>query len=143
MSQLLQSTDNPFGVSIPFVQHLGFGLESWSGGDSVLTCEVREELTNSFHVAHGGLVMTLLDVSMAVAARSLQPEMGVITIEMKTTFMRPSTGQLRGLGHVLHRTGSMIFAEGRVVDAAGAVCAHATGTFRYVARRAPAGLSTD
>ena len=36
--------------------------------------------------------MTLLDVTMAVAARSVEKNMGVVTIEMKTTFMRPRAG---------------------------------------------------
>jgi acyl-coenzyme A thioesterase PaaI-like protein len=41
-------------------------------------------------VTHGGALMTLLDVTMATAARSAacNPDMGVVTIEMKTSFMR-------------------------------------------------------
>ena len=55
-------------------------------------------------VTHGGVLMTLLDVSMATAARSIEPDMGVVTIEMKTSFMRPGLGRL-GLGRRIgHRT---------------------------------------
>jgi len=43
---------------------------------------------NSWHVAHGGVVMTLLDVVMSMAGRSLDAEArGGVTIEMKTSFM--------------------------------------------------------
>ena len=41
---------------------------------------------------------------MAVAARSVAKDMGVVTIEMKTTFMQPARiddGPLRGKGRLL------------------------------------------
>jgi uncharacterized protein (TIGR00369 family) len=131
------------GVPIPFVHHLGFELVRMEGGESQLDFEPRPEHMNSFEVAHGGAVMTLLDVAMAVAARSVvDVETGVVTIEMKTTFMRPCTGKLEGKGRLMHRTKSMAFTEATVYDAAGRACAHATGTFKYVQRRAAA-ISTD
>lgn len=98
--------------------------------------KARPEHLNSFGIVHGGAVMTLLDVVMASAARSLQPEMGMITIELKTSFMRPAQGALTALGEVLHRTRKMAFVEGRVVDEQGQLCAHATGTFKYAPRNA-------
>jgi uncharacterized protein (TIGR00369 family) len=82
--------------------------------------------------------MTLLDVAMAVAARSVDKEMGVVTIEMKTSFMQPARGKLSGKGHLMHRTASMAFTEGTIFDSEGRACAHATGTFKYV-RRLPTG----
>jgi len=73
--------------------------------------------------------------------------MGVVTIEMKTTFMRPakvSPGQaLVGKGQLQHRTRSMAFTEGSVFDAQGQLCARATGTFKYVSRRTSPAISTD
>ncbi|OYU41840.1 MAG: phenylacetic acid degradation protein, partial [Burkholderiales bacterium PBB4] len=63
-----------FGVDIPFVHHLGFELMLFEGGHSQIDYEAKPEHLNSFQVTHGGAVMTLLDVAMAVAARSVQPE---------------------------------------------------------------------
>jgi len=96
-----------------------------------------DQHTNSFGVAHGGLSMTLLDVAMAHAARSLnkaQPDggPGLVTLEMKTSFMRPGTGRLRVVGKVMHATASMAFTEGHVYDQRGKVCAHATATFKFL-----------
>ncbi len=137
----------PFGAHIPFVHHLGFTLEKFEGGQSELHYAPRPEHLNSFDVTHGGAVMTLLDVVMATAARSVSPEMGVVTIEMKTSFMRPAQvpagEKLTATGQLLHRTRSMAFTEGRVFDAQGQLCAHATGTFKYVARRTADSPSTD
>ena len=137
----------PFGAHIPFVQHLGFTLEKFEGGESELHYAPRPEHLNSFDVTHGGAVMTFLDVIMATAARSIDPDMGVVTIEMKTTFMRPAKvpegEKLVGKGHLQHRTRSMAFTEGRIYDADGQLCAVSTGTFKYVTRRAAQSPSTD
>jgi uncharacterized protein (TIGR00369 family) len=83
---------------------------------------------------HGGASMTLLDVAMAVAARSVSPEMGVVTIEMKTSFMQAAKGPLIAKGKLIHRTATMAFTEASIFDAEGKICSHATGTFKYVKR---------
>ena len=62
-----------FGVEIPFVHHLGFGLSLFEGGFSELHYDPKPEHLNSFAVTHGGALMTLLDVTMAVAAPSWAP----------------------------------------------------------------------
>jgi len=137
----------PFGAHIPFVDHLGFTLEKFAGGESELHFAPRPEHFNSFDVTHGGAVMTLLDVVMATAARSVDNDMGVVTIEMKTSFMRPGKvadgEKLVAKGLLQHRTRSMAFTEGRVYDADGQLCAMATGTFKYVVRRLALSPSTD
>lgn len=129
-----------FGVSIPFVEHLGFSLERFEGGESELRFTPRAEHLNSFAVTHGGACMTLLDVTMAAAARSVRAEMGVVTIEMKTSFMQPARGALTGRGRLMHATATMAFTEGTIYDEEGRACAHATGTFKYV-KRLPVGAT--
>ena len=126
-----------FRVRIPFVEHLGFELLSFDAGEAQIALTVREELCNSWSVAHGGVTMTLLDVVMAHAARSPNqpgnpPDSGVVTIEMKTSFMRPGLGRLLAHGKLLQRTASMAFCEGSVRDERGQLIAHATGTFKYL-----------
>ena len=126
-----------FPVRIPFVEELGLELWGFGGGKAELRVDLAEAHLNSWEVAHGGVLMTMLDVAMAHAARSMHSHdpthaPGVATIEMKTSFMRPAEGQLRALGEVLHRTSTMAFAEGRVYDEGGHLCAHATATFKYL-----------
>jgi uncharacterized protein (TIGR00369 family) len=130
-----------FGVDIPFVNLLGFELIEFDGGHSEIHYEAKPEHCNSFNVTHGGACMTLLDVSMAVAARSVDKEMGVVTIEMKTSFMQPARGKLSGKGRLMHRTATMAFTEATLYDSAGRACAHATGTFKYV-KRLPIGAKS-
>lgn len=123
-----------FSVRIPFVELLGFELMKFENGEAEISFTPAPEHLNSFDVVHGGASMTLLDVVMAHAARSVQPELGCVTIEMKTSFMRAAKGPLHAIGKLLHRTATMAFTEGSVFDASGKLCAHATGTFKFVAR---------
>src|ERR1700712_1957731 len=85
----------PFALDIPFVQALGMQLWRFDGGFAEISLDVRPEMQNSWAVAHGGVVMTLLDVAMAHAARSMRNAdehgaPGIVTVEMKTSFMRPA-----------------------------------------------------
>ncbi len=132
-----------FPVHIPFVEQLGFELHSLGDGQAELRVDLAEGHMNSWEVAHGGVLMTLLDVAMAHAARSIHRHQadfgpGVVTIEMKTSFMRPGEGELRAVGKLLHRTATLAFCEGSVMGEGGNLCAHATATFKYL-RGLPAG----
>jgi uncharacterized protein (TIGR00369 family) len=131
-----------FPVHIPFVEALGFELHHFDGGHAELRVDLDEAHLNSWEVAHGGVLMTMLDVAMAHAARSIHADQadfgpGVVTVEMKTSFMHPAEGQLRANAKLLHRSTTMAFCEASVVDDDGHLCAHATGTFKYL-RKLPA-----
>lgn len=133
----------PWDVDIPFVKHLGFELLLFAGGQSELRYRPSESHLNSFGVTHGGACMTFLDVVLATAARSVEQNMGVVTIELKSSFMRPA-GQpkdgafLIGRGKLMHRTATMAFCEGGLYDEQEQLCTHATATFKYV-KRLPTG----
>jgi uncharacterized protein (TIGR00369 family) len=127
-----------FARHIPFIHLLGAELLRFEDGESEIGLDIRDALNNSWHVAHGGVVMTLLDVAMAHATRTpRKPEdgpdpRGVVTIEMKTTFMRPAQGRVTCIGKLLHRSAALAFCEGTVFNAAGERLAHATGTFKFL-----------
>lgn len=129
-----------FPVHIPFVEDLGLSLQRMAGGEAELRLDLQTKHLNSWAVAHGGLMMTMLDVAMAHAARSvhigeggnLNAGPGVVTIEMKTSFMRPGEGELRAVGKLLHGTATLAFCEGSVFGPYGKLCAHATATFKYI-----------
>jgi uncharacterized protein (TIGR00369 family) len=135
----MQRTPLKFALDIPFVETLGMRLWRFDGGVAEISLDVRPEMQNSWAVAHGGVVMTLLDVVMAHAARSVREDgdsaaPGIVTVEMKTSFMRPATGRLTATGKLLHATPRMAFCEGSVHDDSGALCAHAMGTFKFLAK---------
>lgn len=125
-------------TQVPFADHIGLELVRMEGGQAELQVALKPELLNTWQVAHGGVTMTLLDVTMAHAARSLNMKgsdkgPGLVTVEMKTTFMRPGEGtHLTCRARVLHRSSTMAYTEGSVYGSNGLLCAHATGTFKYL-----------
>jgi uncharacterized protein (TIGR00369 family) len=136
-----------FPVVIPFVEELGLELHRFENGHAEVQVDLETAHLNSWEVAHGGVLMTLLDVAMAHAARSVhanEPDHGpgVATIEMKTSFMRPAQGRLAAKAALLHRTATMAFCEGSVFDADHHLCAHATGTFKYLRKLPVKGRET-
>jgi len=124
-------------IPIPFAELLGLELLRFERDVAEIGLEVREDLCNSWSVVHGGVTMTLLDVVMAHAARSPGADgtvdsSGVVTIEMKTSFMRPGLGRLVATGRRLHRTASLAFCEATVVGKDGELVAQSTGTFKFM-----------
>jgi uncharacterized protein (TIGR00369 family) len=129
-----------FRTHIPFVEALGFELLRFENGEAEIGLSPRTDQMNSLDVLHGGVTMTLLDVAMAHAARSARSAaaseaFSVVTVEMKTTFMRPGTGRMRAHGKALTLTQSLAFCEASLFDAESRLVAHATGTFKLLRPR--------
>ena len=124
-------------ADVPFLDSIGVDfLDAPIGeGRVALTLEARH--LNSWNVAHGGVIMTLLDVAMAIAGRSLDPDArGGVTVEMKTSFLQPGDagGRLFAHGKAFHRSLTMSFCEGEVRDARDRLIAKAIGTFKTIKR---------
>lgn len=125
-------------LTIPFLADLGVLCNFMENGRSEIELDLQKRHQNSWDMAHGGVTMTLLDVAMAIAGRSLDAEgRGVVTIEMKTSFMAPGRGKVFARGLAVHRTSTMVFCEGEIVDTEGKIVAKASGTFKYIKRVPP------
>jgi uncharacterized protein (TIGR00369 family) len=137
---------NTFPVDIPFLNWMGLECLDADSGQSKLKLKLQRHHTNSFSMAHGGVIMTTLDVAMAMAARSLFNEViapldqqyGMVTIEMKTSFMAPSLwspesgGELIARGVCLRRTSQMAFCEAEIIGQDGKLLSKASGTFKAI-----------
>jgi uncharacterized protein (TIGR00369 family) len=124
-------------ASRPYYRMLGIRNEPCTErGRSTLRIESRPEFENSRGEIHGGVVASLLDAAMAVAVRSAcEPGQGAATISMTVNYVQPGRGTLVAHGTALRTGRSVASAEARVVDAAGALVAHAIGTMRVIAAR--------
>ncbi len=120
-----------FGLSIPFLRLLGVQAEHAGGGTSRISLELRPELMNSFQVSHGGVIMTMLDVAMAVASRGMRGHAGgVMTVDMSVSFLRSARGRIVAEGKVLRGGRSLFFCEGAAFDESGEMVAKSLGTFK-------------
>jgi len=123
--------------TIPFAEHLGIRPVEITETHAVIELRRRPELLNSWGAAHGGVVMTMLDVVMSMAVRGhYRANAPVITIDMSVGFMNGSRSDfVRAEGRVLHAGESTAFCEGETRDEAGLLIAKAIGTFKRVPER--------
>ena len=132
-------TDDPFEFvrkfqeRVPFIGHLGIVTEALGEGRAQLRLPLRAELTNSFGGAHGGVILTLLDVAAATATRTLHPRSrGVITIDLATSFLDAGKGELVAQARVVRDGRSAVFVEAEVHGAEGTLVARAMATCRAI-----------
>ena len=119
---------------IPFVAHLGILTEKLGEGSATLSVPIEPHLTNSLGTVHGGVIMSLLDVALCTAARTLHPEsVGVITINLSASFIDAGGGErLYADARVLKDGRSMSFVEGEAKNENGTLVAKATATVRVL-----------
>jgi uncharacterized protein (TIGR00369 family) len=124
-------------LNVPFLKLLGVRLITAEMGKGEILLALKPEHTNTWNVAHGGVLLTLMDVAMAVAARAGDPsDRSVVTVEMKNNFMQAANGILRVKADTVRRTPTMAFCEAKLFNDQGEICCMATGTFQFIKRLA-------
>jgi len=73
---------------------MGAKVVKGNDGECELEIEVKEDFTQSYHSMHGGLIGTLLDMSMAAAiSTTLESNKYSNTIDLHTSYLRPMFGK--------------------------------------------------
>jgi uncharacterized protein (TIGR00369 family) len=128
-----------FGVSIPFVENLGIHLVERSKERAIVSLKKRPDLLNSWGAAHGGVIMTMLDLVMSVAVRGHYGVAGgVLTVDMSVGFLNASYGDITAEGRVLNAGKSTAFCEAEARDETGKLLSKAIGTFKLLPEKKPA-----
>jgi uncharacterized protein (TIGR00369 family) len=104
----------------------------------LLALKIKPAFRNSWKAAHGGVIMTMLDSAMSLAARLHLHGApgGVLTIEMNAKFISPGMGdRLSAEGKVIGGGRSILFCEAEVRDEAGGIVAKGMGTLKPVKKK--------
>jgi uncharacterized protein (TIGR00369 family) len=111
---------------------MGFHAIQLEEGFVVFEGNPGREVYNPIGTVHGGYAATLLDSAMGCAVHSrLKAGQGYTTLELKVAYHRAMTdksGPVRAEGKVISLGRRAAFAEGRLLDAQGRLCASATTT---------------
>lgn len=125
-----------YHFKVPFARHLGIAVDSLEAGIARMSCVLEDHMTNSWGTAHGGVILSLLDVSLCMAARTLHADSaGVMTIDLSTTFIDAGRSPMRCEARVLRDGRSLIFVEGEIVNTDGSLVAKALGTVRALQKK--------
>jgi uncharacterized protein (TIGR00369 family) len=99
-------------------------------GCATVELAVRPDFFQSAGFVHGSVFFKLLDDSAYFAAQSAITDAHLLTSSFNCYFLRPvSTGILRGIGTLTHRSTRVIIAESHIVDEKERSIAQGSGTF--------------
>jgi uncharacterized protein (TIGR00369 family) len=131
MSGALEYT-REYQKKIPFLMHLRIVTEQLGKGEARLSLPIEPHLKNSLGTVHGGVIMSLLDVALCTAARTLHLDsVGVVTIDMSTSFIGAGDGaRLVAEARVMKDARTMSFVEGEAKNEDGSLVAKAIATVR-------------
>ncbi|HKX38777.1 MAG TPA: PaaI family thioesterase [Burkholderiales bacterium] len=131
MSGALEYT-REYQKKIPFLTHLRIVTEQLGKGEARLSLPIEPHLKNSLGTVHGGVIMSLLDVALCTAARTLHLDsVGVVTIDMSTSFIGAGDGaRLVAEARVMKDARTMSFVEGEAKNEDGSLVAKAIATVR-------------
>jgi len=122
----------------PMAMLMDIRLIEVAKGRAVFRGTPQEFHYNPLGSVHGGFGATLLDSAMGCAVHSTLAHGDIYTtLEFKINFVRAlthDTGEVHGIGKVIHETRTTALAEGRIEDGKGKLYAFATTT--CVIRRA-------
>ncbi len=126
----------------PLLNHLSiFGAPEFDERGATLRLRLKECHMNGGASAHGGLLMTLMDAVLACCTLGHGNGRSCVTVELKTSFIRPGGGVgalLVAQGFLRGSAKSLAFCDGEVRNEQGELLATASGTFKYVNRQTPA-----
>ena len=116
----------------PMASLMDIQLVEASKGRAVFVGTPQEFHYNPLGTVHGGYGATLLDSAMGCAVHTtLDAGDTYTTLEFKINFLRAltmETGEVQGVGVVVHAGRTTAIAEGRIVDEGGKLYAFATTT---------------
>lgn len=116
----------------PIARTLNYRLVEVVPGHAVFAGTPSLDHYNPLATVHGGYIATLLDSAMGCAVHSkLVAGQSYTTLEFKMNFVRAvleTTGEVRAEGNIVHFGKRSATAEGKLVDAAGKIYAHASAT---------------
>ncbi len=117
----------------PLALALDMALTEFGDGHAVITLHPGEFHYDLTGAVQCGVIAALLDAAMgAVIQTRLPAKVGMATLEVNINMIRPitkETGAVRANGRIVHLGGRVASAEAQVVDHAGILHAHGTGTF--------------
>ena len=120
-------------ADFPLRRFLGMDMEVVEPGHAVTRLRVGETHLNPNGVVHGGVLFTMIDTGMGLAAVTVLDGDRCASIEVHLRFLSPATlGLVEAHSTVVRRGRRVVHVESRVHDDAGTLVATGTGTFAVV-----------
>ncbi|HAU56229.1 MAG TPA: phenylacetic acid degradation protein [Comamonadaceae bacterium] len=130
-----EAPDMFFGLPMAMVRAMALRGERIGHDMAQVRMRFQPDQANSRGEVHGGSIATLLDCTLAAAARAHYPAAyGVATIDLTLHYVAAGSGDLIATARCERRGRSISFARGEVRAEDGRLVALATGSFKLIVR---------
>jgi uncharacterized protein (TIGR00369 family) len=123
-------------LSSDFSKLMGVSYGPWEPGKAVLRLEMRPHHANRLGIAHGGVILTLLDIACGMSGihrASGASQRLCVTVSLTTNFIASTkTAVIHGVGELTSERKSLFYASARLSDDNGVLLATATGVYKYL-----------
>jgi uncharacterized protein (TIGR00369 family) len=103
----------------------------YPAGQCIVTFDLKDFMFNPQGSLHGGIIATVLDISMGHLLNHVQGP--GITLEMKTQYVKAARqGTVQCCGEFVHRGRGVSFLRSTMTDEEGAVLAFSTSTWKQL-----------
>ena len=139
-----------FAADFPFFQHMGLEVEDMGPGFARVSVEIRDELRNPNGQMHGGVIATLIDMSITQAMlmtgtyQRVRETRGIMTnVDLRVKYLRAlGKGRATVESRIVHEGRRVVHAASTVTDDRGKTVALGDATLMIVEGEGkPAGKS--
>lgn len=118
----------------PIANFMGFKVVHAEKGLIVIEMICTQEMLNSVGAVQGGMIATIADASMGMAAVTmLDDEHSATTVELKINYLRPpGLTRLKATGRIIHSGKRLMMGEADVVTDEGKLVSKATSTLMII-----------
>jgi uncharacterized protein (TIGR00369 family) len=117
---------------LPIGQTLGFRIAAAEPGKVTIRGRPDERSYNLLNTVHGGWAAAVLDTAMALSNLTLMgADQSFTTLDIRINYLRPitvETGEVVAEGSVINGGRRVAYCEAKLVDGAGKMLAHGTGS---------------
>lgn len=118
----------------PFGEWFGVEKVEFGDGECTMWLPLHDHHLNPGGIAHGGVLATLMDMTIGLALRTtMGPKGAHVTTNLTINYLRAALpGMIRSHGRAVHVGGRLSFGEGTLHDAEDRVLARGTASFLNV-----------
>lgn len=115
----------------PFEMLLSIEIEEKGNGEAVIKMPYQKRLTNPMSAIHGGVIASLADTAMAIAAKSiLSPNVNCYTAKFQIRYKsQAKKGMIWAKAKVKENRKRLLYMEATVTNESGEILALADATF--------------
>lgn len=126
-------------LEVPFHKLLGIEIVSMEVGVARLRLQVQDKHLRMGGIVHGGLIATLLDAGVGIAAKTTAQDADVVTIQLNLNLIQPSRvgDTLSVEGRVIHGGRRTAVAQAEIRNAEGVLIAAGSGTAMFLRHSPP------